>query len=354
MSRRRYRGSVIGVYIRPTSTTASGVYDLDTAILNTGLARWPAATAGTYRIPGLVFFALGQQYQAAGNNYGAYTLMSYYSATGTLVSESNPAGVSTRAYPAAAGYGFDKAVVHGGRYGGSNSANRFNLVSNTGILSADDTTGTTYAVEYHSAATYGFKNAVFFWGYQVSSLTGYYTKAIWKMNDTATWTNASVSATYWHGGSTTVGYSNGSALSLSSLYPSATSGLTNPSQGLDMINDLGTLTTEQVQASTHAVWTGTRYGDGTAVMFAFSSGAKYKCYVTNTGVIGADQAITITDWSQPSSTALPNGSAIVAYGQYNSSNTIRPSLIITNTGVFGTESTVTENTNQSRCAAGYS
>lgn len=359
MSRRRYRGSVIGTYVKPTTTTASGVYDLDTAIINTGLARWPAATAGSYRIPGLIFFAQGQKYQAAGNNYGAYTLMSYYSAAGTLVSESNPAGMTSRAYSAAAGYDIDKAVIHGGRYGGSNSQNYVNLVSNTGTVAADDTTSapsTTTTLEGHGAATYGFINVVFLWGFRVNSGSTLFRRGIAKMNNLAVWT-AAVDTTYYHLYSAAVGYGTDRVLGYApQQYVNGNGTGSTGGQALVYIDGNGTIGAEQTWAhSTTNYWSGSRYGTDTAVLVDFSGATKYYALVTNTGTIGSDTSVTMASaWTQPVGTALPGGSALFAYGQYNSSNTIRPMITISNTGVFGSVTTVTENTNQSRCAAGYS
>lgn len=355
MSRRRYRGSVIGTYVKPTSSTASGVYDLDTAIINTGLARWPAATAGSYRIPSLLFFAQGQKYNGS-NAYSAYTIMSYYSATGTLVSETNPAGVSYRSYPGAAGYGIDKAVIQAGRYqGGSNSVNNVNLVTNTGTMGADITNSGTSPVDGPGAATYGFKNAIFMWGIQAAGATAYYTRSVWTFSDTEVWTSGGTT-TYYHTYSTCTGYGTDTALAYSAGQRTSPSSTTSSTQSLVYINGLGNLAAEQSWAhSTASYWCSTRYGTDTAVLVDFSQTTKYYALITNTGTIGSDTSVSMASaWSQPSATALPGGSALFAYGQYNASNTLRPMLTMTNTGVFGSVTTVTENTNQSRCAAGYS
>ena len=237
MSRRRYRGSVIGTYVKPTTTTASGVYDLDTAIINSGLARWPAAVAGSYRTPLRAIFGFG-----INSTPTSLAVTNLISTAGVVAADVTlGVGYQARGYAAAAGYGLDKAVFQGGSPTGNGGYNNVNLVSNTGTMSADEATlpPTPNYKTQHGGATFGFDKAIFTFGFYNPSGTGIYRKNCMIYSDAGVWSNDySTTVAGYHSQGRATGYGNDLVVAISGSTYSTSSGggnnITAVSEALDV------------------------------------------------------------------------------------------------------------------------
>jgi hypothetical protein len=134
----------------------TGVVATDTT--GVGTVRYALAAAG-YGSSGQAIFGFG--YSAA--TY--YSLTNLVSNTGVVATDT--AGVGTARFgPAAAGYGGDKAIFGFGLTTGGASAvtSTTNLVSNTGVVASDQTALTGTARTRLGAATYGSDKVIFGFG----------------------------------------------------------------------------------------------------------------------------------------------------------------------------------------------
>lgn len=359
MSRRRYRGSVIGRYVKPTSTTASGVYDLDTEIINTGLARWPSAPAGLYQTPLRAIFGFG-----INSTPTALAVTNLVSTTGVVAADVTlGAGYQARGYAAAAGYGLDKAVFHGGAPTGNGGYNNVNLVNNTGTMSADEVTlppSPNYKTQA-GGATFGLNKAIFTFGYYNPSGTGQSQKNCMIYSDTGVWSNDyNTTVAGFHSQGRATGYGNDLAVAISDTTRSAATGGTSTGiTAFNYISNTGLVSAETNAASTSVLYaTGfaTRYGVGTALLLYVNSSTATDntyAYITNTGTVGSDTQITLGRITG-GSTTYAGGNAIM-FGCLATSISTARSLYVSNTGTIGTDSTVAGLTGRGgTCGAGYS
>lgn len=350
MSRRRFRGSVIGRYVRPTTTTASGVYDLDTQILNTGISRWPAATAFSYRIPGQAIFGPGAN--PAGSN-----VSNLVSNTGVIGTDTT-GFTSYRSNYGALGYGIDKAMFAGGTNStGPTTVSLVNYITNTGSVGADSSVS-GFGKSGTTGATYGIDKGLFSCGAFYSSGIGSANNTYTLVTNTGVYGSAPTISMY-HDSSNAVGYADDLALFVTNFSRGSPTGGGVSEFRIHYVTNTGSLASEATSAnsSNHAgQGQATRYGTGTAIFTAFNTAStKYIAYITNTGVIGSDQTVTPTARSGYACTTYnSSGDAIGAFGA-NPSGTpyLNTKFLISSAGVLAADSTGAGTARNSVAAAGY-
>ena len=136
---------------------SSGPYSMTNLVSNTGVVATNTTGVGTARYA-LAAAGYGSDKAIFGYGYfpggsgGYQSVTNLVSNTGVVATDTTGVGTA-RAYPAAAGYGGDKAIFG---YGGGNvgATAITNLVSNTGVV-AINTTGVGTARSWLAAASYG-------------------------------------------------------------------------------------------------------------------------------------------------------------------------------------------------------
>ena len=150
---------------------STGTVSMTNKVSNTGVVATDTAGVGTARY-GVAAAAYGSSGQAIfGYGYAPSAFPNYYTSITNKVSNtgvvaSDTTGVGTiRQFPAAAGYGTDKAIFGYGDGSGPSylKLSMTNLVSNTGVV-ATDTTGVGTARASLAAAGYGVDTAIFGYG----------------------------------------------------------------------------------------------------------------------------------------------------------------------------------------------
>ncbi len=353
MSRRRYRGSVVGVYVPSTTTGASGVWDLDTQFSRLQKSAWPAATAGLYKVPARAIFGFGTYYTTTTVWTNTTTLVS---TTGVVAADVvyGSSDVTARSEVGAAGYDLDKAVFVYGESGNNSNIYRIvNLATNLGVLGNNEATLAPGPGRLQcGSATIGLNKAIFSFGYNLSG--GRKDSSLF--SETGVWTNdVSTTASLYHNSTKGVGFGNDRALMYSNTTKNASSGGTLYSGGVyNYVSNTGVVGTENTVANTewYAAFNSvaTRYGPDTAVLTSFTQASKSIAYITNTGVLGSDQTVTRTTW-YGAGTTYSGGKAIML-GYSSSAN---QKILVTDTGVIGSETAAGAGTGLiSRGAAGYS
>lgn len=348
----RFRGSILGNYAEPTTGGASGIYDLDAYSTFASLSSWPAGVAGLYLTPMKAIIGYGQ---IAGSPFKT-AISNIISSAGVIGSDQAAAG-SPRIQLGAAGYGTDKAVFAGGTDTSNSSLNVVNYVTNTGSVGAD-TTSTGPWLSSISGATYGLDKSIFSSGtYNVTgagSLRAYFSR----MSNTGAWIST-VATTYYYSVGGAVGYGNDTAI-ICSTARYTTSGGGGFVSGFiyTYVSNQGTISAETGTANYFRLGLpggASRYGNGTAFLYNFqTSGSQYVTYITNTGVIGSDNAVSLTIRQVPTATTYGGGSAIIVAGS-DGTNFLSTVIYVNNTGTLSAETATSGWSNRMDLAsAGFS
>lgn len=329
----RFRGSIIGNDPTPTTGGASGIYDLDAYTTYTSVSAWPTAVAGLYLTPAKSIMGFGQV--AASPFKTAVT--NIVSSTGVIGSDQAAVG-SPRMQLGAAGYGTDKAVFAGGTDTSNSSINVVNYVTNTGSVAAD-TTSTGPWLSSIGGATYGLDKAIFSSGTYYVTGAGTNRAYFSKMSNTGVW--STVNTTYYYSVGSAIGYGNDTAIVASSgTYTTAGGGGQVISFTYAYVSNQGIISAEGSYTSNYfrlGFTGGSRYGNGKAFFYNFqTAGSQYVAYVTDTGVIGSDNAVSLTVRQVATATTYGGGSAIIAGGS-DGSNFLSTVIYVSNTGVFSAE-----------------
>lgn len=343
----RFRGSILGNYTEPTTTQASGIYDLDAYSTFAGLNAWPAAVAGQYQTPTQAIFGPGT----------GVNVSNLVSSAGVIATDTG--GLPTiRTQYAAAGYNLDKAVFAAGLNASGTSVGTVNYITNTGGVGAD-VTNATAAAGYWTGATYGLDKAVF--SFYSVWITGAGTRraTVATLSNTGVW--ASAASTYYHDNGTAVGYGVGTAIvAAGAYYLGSSGGSSNSAFVYAYVSDTGTLAAEATTSNSNLLGArqnnATRYGIDKAVFTdLYTTGSQKLLYVTNTGSFGADQSITATQRQAHACTTYGGGAgtAMAAYGSNGTSN-MNSKVLISNTGVFASDSAGAGTARNSAAAAGFS
>jgi len=352
MSRRRYRGSVVGVYVPSTTTGASGVWDLDTQFSRLQKSAWPAAVAGLYITPAKGWLGWGQQSAVSSTEVNVTNLVSSTGVIQTDVAVPAGVGTGTTTYNmAAAGYGLDKAVI-AGKYTTVARGLYYNLISSTGVTAADQqTSSTTPDRTSHAAATYGFNKAFFTPGITNATPPTTYTSFGAIMNEVAVWARTSTGVGYSRYNFWCNGYGNDTAI----MGGTNISGGGNDHQ-INYLSNTGVISADSavptVPYSTNPPIS-TRYGVGTGILLGLRlNTTRYITYITDTGVIGSDINVTSSLGQRDDSvvTTYGGGKAINVYGSNASFNVLSTMFLISDTGVIASETAASGGTARTQSA----
>lgn len=351
----RFRGSILGNYTEPTTSGASGIYDLDAYSTFAGLNAWPAATWGLYRNPVKGWFGWGKQSYVSSVEV---TVTNVVSNTGVIQNDvAVPAGVGTGTTTynmAAAGYDLDKAVI-AGKYTTLVRGLYYNLISNTGVIAADQQTSSPPQDRIaHAAATYGLNKAFFTGGVIDADYPSTFTSYGAIMSETAVWARTSTAVGYSRYNFWCNGYGNDTAIM----------GGTNATGGgnahqINYLSNTGVISADSTVPNmkygdeTNSNGASTRYGVGTGILLGLKNNTtRYICYLTNTGVLGSDIDITssLGQRSEHALTAYGDGKAIIVYGYNASFDVLSTKFLISDTGVIGAETSASGATARTRAA----
>jgi len=344
----RFRGSIIGNDPTPTTGGASGIYDLDAYTTYKSVSAWPAGVAGLYQTPTQAIFGPGN----------LFNVSNLVSSAGVIATDTGGMS-SVRQQYGAAGYNLDQAVFAAGLDNTQTSVGKVNYITNTGGVGAD-VNNATAAAGYWSGATFGLDKAIFTCYSVWITGAGTLRNTCMTLSNTGVWAATSAS-TYYHFGGAAVGYGVGTA-----LLAYSDSGLNSGGTGSTAtfrscyVSNTGTISAESATSNSFLLGArqnaATRYGIDKGVFTdLYTSGSQKLAYVTNTGVIGADQSITATVRQSHACTTYggDSGTAMGAFG-YNGSANVNSKFLISNTGVFATDSTGAGTARNGMAAAGFS
>jgi hypothetical protein len=338
-------------YIRINSETNYVEVYYDSRWINTmtvGLAfvetGWVSPTA---------IFGYGSNNGASGESW--YSSTNLISNTGIISADITGVGTAREGL-AAASYGFDKAIFG---YGGKDNSfapyfnySMTNLVSNAGIV-ATDTTGVGTARQYLAAATYGLNKAMFGYGAPVNGST-LVTASITNLvsNTGVVATDNSTVATGRFGIAAT-GYGTDKAIFGYGYYgvsPAVYTTFTN------LVSNTGVVANDVTNSGlTRDSLAAAGYG-GDKAIFAYGVTAPFgtsSVLVTNTGIVGRDNTIVGTQRWRLAAAGYGTDKAIFAYGINASFVALSMSNLVSNTGVVAADTTNSGVGREGPAAAGY-
>ncbi len=345
----RFRGSIIGNDPTPTTGGASGIYDLDAYTTYTSVSAWPAGVAGLYQTPTQAIFGPGT----------AFNVSNLVSSAGVIATDSG--GMSSlRTQYGAAGYDTDKAVFAAGLNASGTSVGTVNYITNAGGVGADVTSATA-AAGYWSGATFGLNKAIFTCFSVWITNAGTLRNICYTLSNTGVWAATSAS-TFYHQVGAAVGYGVDTALLAygTSATTSGGAGSTSVFRSC-YVSNTGTISAESATSNSYLVGArqnaATRYGIDKGVFTdLYNTGSQVIIYVTNVGVIGADQSISRTRRTNYACTTYGGaaGTAMGAFGNDGVSTNLNSKFIISNTGVFASDTSGAGTARNSVAAAGFS
>ena len=274
-----------------------------------------------------------------GTTSSATTLTNLVNSSGVVASDTNAAGTSNNG-PAAATYGFDKAIFAFG-----DGTNKSALVNTSGAVSAD-VTGVGTARTNLAAANYGFDKAIFAYGsgggsrYSLSNLVSNSGVVATDTTGVGTARNILAALGYGSSGQAIFGYgTTGSDTNLSNLV-SNTGIVASDTTGVGTARDgLG----------------GASYG-GDKGIFAYGKTGSFislKNLVSNIGIIAADASGVGTARNALAAASYGGDKAIFGYGEGSGGNKSMTNLV-SNTGVVGSDVSGVGTARQYLAAAGFS
>ena len=273
----------------------------------------------------------------------AVSITNLVSSSGVISADVTGVGTA-RSYLAAANYGGDKAVFAYGLVDGQGFKNMSNKVSNSGVV-ATDTTGVGTARAQLGAATYGGDKAIFAYGDtgSVSSLKNLVNNSGTFASDVAGvgTARAALSAAEYGGDKAIFGF-----------------GFYSPTGITNLVSNIGV-----VASDTSAVGTargflgGAKYGGDKAIFaFGINSGSarvSLKNLVTNQGVVGSDVTGVGTARYDLAATNYGGDKAVFAYGQA-ASGYVATKNLVNNLGVVASDVSGVGTARNNLSAAGYS
>jgi hypothetical protein len=320
-----------------------------------GICRYPSGT--TFTPPDAAFPNLGPTYpsgtatQRAIFGFGTKSATPYVvsitntvSNTGVVSGDDTSVG-SARGYVAAAGYGGDKAIFGFGYVGGNVSMT--NLVSNTGVV-ATDTTGVGTARYSLAAAGYGSTGQAIFGYGNISSDTAI-TNLVSNTGVVATDTTgvgtarSQLAAAKYSTDKAVFGYGTAASVSVS---------MTNK------VSNTGVVATDTTGVGTDRYGLAAAgYGSTGQAIFAYGNtgGSTYVSMsnlVSNTGVVSADTTGVGTARAYLAASAYGGDKAIFGYGNQGFFSSM--TNLVSSTGVVASDTTGVGTARPYLAAAGFS
>lgn len=276
-----------------------------------------------------------------------------------VMSSDRTSVASPRYYPAAAGYGGDKAIIGFGGYFYLNSLT--NLISNTGIVAAD-TAGVAYATTQMAAASYGGDRAIF--GFGTSDLYDI-TNHTYLVSNTGVMSSTFSAVGTSRTRATAAGYGGDKAIFAYGLdelnYPlysttkfnlvsntGVVAADSSPALGSGYLNGIGASGVAATYDRDKAIfaWGYTALNSGN-----FYNSQTYSL-VSNTGVFVTSGTTVFEGRSNAGSSTYDTDKAVFAFGRYlNAANYTNYFNLITNTGVISANYTAASATARNGCAA---
>lgn len=345
----RFRGSIIGNDPTPTTGGASGIYDLDAYTTYKSVSAWPAGVAGLYQTPTQAIFGPGN----------LFNVSNLVSSAGVIATDTGGMS-SVRQQYGAAGYNLDQAVFAAGLNSSQTSVGTVNYITNTGGVGAD-VTNAAAAAGYWSGATFGLDKAIFTCYSVWITGAGTNRNTCMTLSNTGVWAQTSAS-TYYHTSGAAVGYGVDTALLAYGVSYTTSGGAGSTTVfRVCYVSNTGTISAESATSNSYLVGArqngATRYGIDKGVFTdLYNTGSQVLIYITNTGVVGADQSITATRRQAHACTTYGGaaGTAMGAFGYDGVSAGLTTKFLISNTGVFAADSAGAGTARSGVAAAGFS
>ena len=277
-------------------------------------------------------------------SFGQPSFTNLVNSSGVVAANVTQVGTA-RGAPAAATYGGDKAIFFGGaKVSDDSTVGITNLVSNSGVVGSDVAKASgVRTVADVAGSTYGFDKAIVYGGYGSTSNNKYNLIT----NVGVVGADATGAPT---GRSGTAGSQFGSAGEAIFAYGTANINISF------IVTDQGVPGSDRTGVGTARKYIACASFGGDRCVFAFGSNNSYLAVsnkVSNTGVVSSDTGAVGTPRIGSTGTGYGGDKGIIAYGQVSGGKTNVKNLV-SNTGVVAADATGVGTESQAGNSAGYS
>jgi hypothetical protein len=302
-------------------------------------------------------FAFGNVLNSPNESYVSMTNL--ISSAGVVASDT-PTVAQARQGACGVGYGGDKGIFSGGANGNGGLTTSFvyNYVSNTGVISSDNSSSGT-ARTFSMGAIYGSDKGVVFGGAPGGNPAG--SSQLNYLSNTGVFSGSSLTPTAGtRGAGFGLSYGGNNDKGIIGMGASGPAGLTAATQQLVSNTGVISATTPIVGATSRRNVTGAAYGgDKGIVAFGSTATSPYATnisnLISNTAVIASDTPGVGTARFRLSAAGYGNDKAIFGYGyNFAASTPVSLSNLISNTGVVASDTPGVGTARNSAGGVGYS